>query len=237
MLQAILFNKAGRNITSNEVHWRQLFTTSEDSLTSTILGTLFYLPVELVWHILNRSCSAEDAVSGCPRITSVEFWPHWDSGHTGNANFVEPDVFIRTRDIDLIIEAKRHGQQSPGQWRNQLQAYLNEYERDNKKVLLIALDGISNELPETIDVDGKNFQVLKCRWIGILNEIKSVARELENGKGLLNYNDSILNILNDLILGFGIHGYATGAWFEEVDFNKLRSINLGPAQLLTFSNK
>ncbi len=68
MLHAILNNKAGKSIAGSEVHWRQLFTASEDSLTSTIFGYLFHLPIELFWQILNKACYIESLTTGHPRI-------------------------------------------------------------------------------------------------------------------------------------------------------------------------
>jgi hypothetical protein len=227
MLHAILLNKAGRNLSNSEVHWRELFAASEDSLTSTIFGNLFHLPVELFWQILNNSCYSESLTTQNPKILSVDFWPHWSAEDSYNTNFVEPDIFIRTTDFDLIIEAKRYddNQQSTGQWKNEFQGYLNEYGKEEKKVILLAVGGISNEEPEDIIFHEKKMWVLKCRWMKILQEVKSIQAKLEKNQGYLNNVDSTLVILNDTILGFGIHGYATGSWIEDEDFSKLTPIS------------
>jgi hypothetical protein len=227
MLHAILFNKAGRSLTSSEIHWRQLFSASEDSLTSTIFGNLLHLPIELFWQILNNSCYGELLAMQSSRILSVEFWPHWMAEGSYNTNFIEPDIFIRTSDFDLIIEAKRfdYNQQSLSQWKNEFQGYINEYGDEQKKVVLLAIGGIENELPETISIQDKNIRVVKSRWMKVLNEIKNVESKLEKANNCLNNIDSTLVILHDTILGFGIHGYATGKWFEDENFSKLIHIN------------
>jgi hypothetical protein len=219
MLQAILLNKAGRSITSNEVHWRQLFIASEDSLTSTIFGTLLYLPRELFWRILNNASYDCTLPNSENKIVSIEYWPHWDPKNSTNSNFVEPDIFIRTTNYDLIVEAKRHDydQQYKIQWENEFQGYLNHYSDDGKDVFLLAVGGISNEKNETIQVNNKTITVIKCRWARILNEIKFLKNEIEKIRDNYHNIESISSIIDDLIIGFRIHGYATGEWFAKTD--------------------
>lgn len=226
MLHAILLNKAGRSLTSNEVNWRQLFTASEDSLTSTVFGSLFHLPIELFWQILNDACYEEKLAHHASKILSVEFWPHWSANNSNNINFIEPDIFIRTENFDLIIEAKRFDekQQSITQWKTEFQGYLTEYGEDKKNVILLAVGGIDNEQPETITLKDNNIRVIKCRWMRILHEVQKVESKLEKSRHILNSIDSTLMILNDIIMGFGIHGYATGNWLEDEDFSKLTQI-------------
>jgi LPXTG-motif cell wall-anchored protein len=40
------------------------------------------------------------------RLLSFDFWPHWDKTGTDNTNYVEPDLFIKFDEFDVIIEAK-----------------------------------------------------------------------------------------------------------------------------------
>ncbi|MDB5250655.1 MAG: hypothetical protein JWQ40_5049 [Segetibacter sp.] len=227
MLQAILLNKAGRNISTKEVHWRELFRASEDSLTSTVIGTLLYLPSPLFWQILNRSCYGQVCFQVSSKIETVSFWPRW---RDTNDSLIEPDVFIRTSEFDLIIEAKRFDdkQQYEGQWLKELSAYFNDFSEDNKKVFFIAMGGIYNENIEEFQVNSKRAVVIKCRWFRLLNEIKLQLATLEN-KEYSNYDDSAKRILKDIISGFGIHGYSTGTWFGDQDFSKLIPISLNPS--------
>lgn len=242
MLQAILLNKAGRNISSNEVHWRQIFIASEDSLTSTIFGTLRYLPNELFWRVLLNSCYNCPINKGENIIESFEYWAHWNAANATNANFIEPDLFIRTSKFDLIVEAKRydHNQQYELQWLNEIQGYLNHYREDNKQVYLLAVGGISNEAVEMLQVENVKYCIIKSRWIRILKEVKILKNEVE--KNAINFvnADLLLTILEDLIIGFRIHGYATGEWFENTKFNfmlnlsSFKSFNV-PIKFKTFS--
>lgn len=227
MLHAILFNKAGKSLANREMDWRQFFTPSEDSLTSTIFGNLLHLPVELFWQILNKSCYGDGLTNQNSRILSVEFWPHWTPTYSNNTNFIEPDIFIRTTHFDLIIEAKRfdYNKQSSQQWENEFQGYLNDYGNDQKEVIFLALGGISNEEPEIIKLKDRNMRVIKCRWIRLLNEVKNVQMKLEKIQNHISNIDSTIIIINDIVMGFGIHGYATGKWLEDEDFSKICQIN------------
>ena len=106
----------------------------------------------------------------------------WNSEHTTNSNRVEPDVFFRFKELDVIIEAKRYDdhQQSSSQWENEVQGYLNEYKDDNKDVILIALGGINTEAVEWIEKEKKIIYVCKCRWTDILRTIKSRIKDSKN---------------------------------------------------------
>lgn len=223
MLHAISLNKAGRNLDSGEVHWNQLFNSSEDSLTSTIFALLFYLPNELLWHIISNACYDEKLLEAS-LITSYEFWPRWIVDGSHSASYIEPDIFIRTAKYDLIIEAKRYDydQQSSAQWEREFQAYLQQYSEEQKNVFLLAIGGINSEKITCLTHGNKRTYVIKCRWARLLNEVKKAITRLENSRGLLNNVDSSINILNDLVLGFRIHGYSTGEWFENT---KLTTIN------------
>jgi len=226
MLHAIITNKAGKNLSKSEVYWRDLFSTSEDSLTAMIFGRLLYLPSELIWEILNSASYSERLTTGYPKILSAEFWPRWVSDETSKSKSVEPDIFIRTTEFDLIIEAKRYddNQQDAAQWQNECQAYLNEYGEEDRKVILLAIGGINNEQDEIITISNKNISVIKCRWIKLLHEIKKIHLRLEKNSSQLNSINSLIVILKDIVSGFGIHGYSTGGWLEDENFDKLTPI-------------
>jgi hypothetical protein len=103
MLHAIDQNKAGRNFSDSEVRWRQLFYKSEDSLTSSIIGGLMYLPDDLFWQVLSNSIKDSVLPKGSHTIIHCDFWPSWNAQGTNNTTRVEPDVFIRTESFDLIM--------------------------------------------------------------------------------------------------------------------------------------
>ncbi|PWK76462.1 hypothetical protein LX99_03328 [Mucilaginibacter oryzae] len=243
MLQAISLNKAGRNITSDEIHWKKLFRTSEDSLTSTIFGLLLYLPNELFWDILLKSCYGNDIPNYSYRITDYSFWPRWDPLNTRNTNLVEPDLFIKTLDFDIIIEVKRYDQglQDAEQWISEYKAYLNEFGDFNRDVYLIAVGGINDDKTETIILNeapylDKKIKVIKCRWSRLLKTVKDFHYKFDKNQLMLSAHSSVFNILNDLLLGFRIHGFYTGEWFEKTDFGELSGIRDESIHLLEYFN-
>jgi hypothetical protein len=91
----------------------------EDTLTSSVFDYLLLLPDSLFWEIIKKSCYQNNLPGNISFIESYEFWPHWDSENTTKTNYIEPDMFIRFDNFDLIIEAKRwdNNQQYITQWK------------------------------------------------------------------------------------------------------------------------
>lgn len=220
MLYAIQHNKAGRNFNNQETNWRQLFKGSEDSLTSMVFERLFYLLHERFWNILRESCYGSELPNFSGPIEIKEFWPSWDPSNTSNKDRVEPDVFIRFQQFDLIIEAKRwdYNQQSKEQWSNEIAAYGNEYAEDKKKLFFIALGGLYDNVTENL----KGVEVRKCRWNRILRKVIEYQKQLTGVSEIKNEMSSITNILNDIILAFQLHGYATGEWLSTIPENNYK---------------
>jgi hypothetical protein len=218
MLHAIHHNKIPR----------ALFRGNEDSLTAAVFERLRYLPKELLHHIIQKAVYQNIPGLDLHQIEIMEFWPSWDATNTTNARVVEPDIFIRTPKIDVIIEAKRYDryQQSSFQWKNQIQAYHNEYGEEGKDLIYIALGGIHELTSSTLEVLGIPFQVYKSDWSQLLQAIKEVKINLEHGGGLLNTNHAILRILDDLILCFSMYGFSTSDGFDQ--FISPSKINFNP---------
>ena len=219
MLHAIERNKYGRSLRKGQVHWRELFKTSEDSLTSSVFGLLIYLPANLSWSILRDSCSESSLLpkkSG--DIISYEFWPHWD-GQGTEQNYVEPDVFIRFENFDLIVEAKRNdeNQQDPSQWLREYKAYLNEYDDEKRSVYLLAIGGV---LEEGVYLEVDELIVFNVKWSSLLKRIKKLEDDIFLASTMLESVSLVSMILKDLIKYFGLHGYATGEWLSEINYHK-----------------
>lgn len=201
MLYSILKSKLGSNTSA-----------IEDTLTSAVFERLFYLPVELFWTILKNACY-ESLTDSNPKIQEFEFWAKWSADNTSNARYVEPDLFIRTADFDLIIEAKRWDEklQELKQWQDQIQAYQNEYfevDISSKKLLYIALGGLNHENTEQITVGTLTVDIVKCRWQGILTEVHKLLHKFLPLKGELSHVDAIINILTDIKEALNHHGYS-----------------------------
>lgn len=194
------------------------FKLNEDSFTSTIFERLMYLPKELFQSILVNSLDETIPALDLTSIELVEYWPKWCGQGTGNPKFVSPDLFIRTQKSDIIIEAKRTdiNQQDRTQWENQVTAYYNEYTKDNKELIYIALGGIRN--PTTDEVSRRSnapTKIFKCKWQRILSVVKNTLNRLESSHHLTHGQTAIHNILTDIIMAFGMYGYFTGEWLEK----------------------
>lgn len=202
-------------VANNKVN-RSIYKGNEDALTSSIFERLMYLPKELLQHILQSAFCERIPELDLSKTTSIEYWPKWDSQGTKNKYYVVPDVFIRTAEQDLIIEAKRYdaNQQIRGQWENEIKAYLNEYGEENRKLIFVALGGLNTIETEVVQVNGKDFSINKCKWVGILKAVKEVNYAIASSCPLINTSDAISNILNDIMLCFSLFGFSTADWFE-----------------------
>ena len=59
------------------------FKPSEDSLTSSVMGLMQYLPDDIFWDLLRSSCGrSSNLPESVGAIMSVNFWDRWDSTDT-----------------------------------------------------------------------------------------------------------------------------------------------------------
>ena len=213
-------------ISKNKVK-RELFKGNEDSLTSFIFEKLNYLPRETFKYIFLNSIKDATFLKDIDfnDIEEIEYWPRWYKDKD-KRNYVEPDVFIRHKKYDFIIEAKRWdtNQQSKNQWKNEIIAYFNEYgEEDKKELIFIALGGIRENETGEITIEKKNpIKIYKCKWQFILQTIQEIKAKLENSEEVLSSARSLDNILSDMIKAFEIYDYRlfTMKWFEDFNFRK-----------------
>lgn len=187
MLQAFDKHKISHEI-------RNQIWNLEDVKTSSIIGNLLHLPTSIFWQILLNASDENDAegnmlpaLSAGEDILDFEFWPYWTL-----EDKVEPDVFIRFTNFDLIIELKVHdyNSQEPGQWNREFAAYYKRYPNENKPVYLIAISGKTNKTMNN---------VFQCSWQSLLEAVLD-AKETTEGK------DSFIDrIFDDILMAFSIH--------------------------------
>lgn len=103
MLHAFDKHKISREI-------RSQIWNLEDVKTSSIIGNLLHLPTSIFWYILRNASNVNNAngnklpvLPDDEEFVDFEFWPYWTL-----QDKVEPDVFIRFTNFDLIIELKVH---------------------------------------------------------------------------------------------------------------------------------
>ena len=206
------------------------FYMDEDFRTSSSIGLLQYLPDDVFWEILRKSCcNPSFTATDFGKIDSFIFWPHNDPENTRNTNFVEPDVWIETEKYDVIIEVKKKDNngyypQSMEQWEDQIQSVINEQKNCNykKDIILIALGGNDNMNPEK----ALDFPVYKASWYNLLNAIVKVRDEQKN-------NGAICRILDNVIELFSYQGVMKIQWLNSLSQIE---INETPIQVWKMSN-
>jgi hypothetical protein len=136
-------------------HGEEGYALREDTLTAMVFTRLSYLPSPLFWRLIGDAC--------IPRLPKIEweienvcFWPRLALRSHGENPFpelVEPDLIIRCRETDLIVEAKRQDgrdlqrpEQLAREWRAWSELSSNE-RADNS--LLLAIGGFS-EMTENV---------------------------------------------------------------------------------------
>lgn len=194
------------------------FKVCEDSLTATVFDLLKYLPSEILWSILKRSLYFQKLPEISGEILEFTYWTKWDAKETSNYRHVEPDLFIRFNEFDVIIEAKRYNenQQKEDQISNEIQAYHNEFGEENKDLYFVQVGGLLN-LEEVQDrlLNGKRIVLCKSDWTKLLDQIVFEKNRIES----INYShiNSYKRIFEDLIKGFEIHGFFKKLWLESLD--------------------
>ena len=136
MIQALLHNKLKDSFTNPH------FTPSEDSLTSSVIGLMQYLPSKLFWQFLRSSCGGKEKLpSDIGQIISFSFWERLLPDGKYNSSHVEPDVLVETEEFYIIIEAKKYdsaNQQDETQWEKEIVALQKTYDDSEKNIIFIA---------------------------------------------------------------------------------------------------
>ncbi len=200
--------------------------TNEDPKTSMVFENLMLLPDSVFWDILKNAASNQGVLpKDAGLLTEFSFWPKWephDPYETGNENYVEPDVFFRFKNIDVIIEAKYsdYKDQKRNQWESEFKAYLNEYRLDKKPVVILAVGGNNNfdQEPDLVEdkidsevikldlgVDGYRCPIVKYSWVNFLKAVLNYeAKELSSVQD--ESQSSMKRIIRTIELGFNIMG-------------------------------
>jgi hypothetical protein len=123
---------------------RSSLVLNEDQLSSLVFDLLKYLPTEIFYKILKESLYQDKLPKISGNILNFSFWEKWNPDNTTNIKFVEPDIFVRFDNFDIILEAKRYNenQQYKDQLVNQIQSYFNEFSVDNKELIYVQVGGL-----------------------------------------------------------------------------------------------
>jgi len=188
----------------------------EDVLTASFFNALLLLPDDLIWKILRDACYGKELLpekAGALQFDRFSFWPPRNPAGIGNTNFVKPDAFIPFDNLDLVVEAKLSGNnQNKRQWKNEIIAYHNEHGDDEKKVFLLAIDGLAdNTKSEAVPLAGRNRDVtiVKSDWARLLDVLQREQSRQKHAGG----NDTVYCILNMAIGWLTNFGYGM-TWLD-----------------------
>ncbi len=213
MLHALLHNKLKDSF--RDPH----FKPSEDSLTSSVIGLMQYLPDVLFWQLLRGSCGMQSLLpKDVGKIRSVNFWEKMIADGEHNSNYVEPDVWIECEKYDIVIEAKKYDSwgQYQGQWKKEIISFNKTFEYHDKELIYIALGGNTSLKDCTLDVNGRSYTVYTSSWYNLLGEADKCRQYLisENPAGETR---GYIRLLNDLLAIFAKHGYLRIRWLENME--------------------
>lgn len=177
----------------------------EDSLTSSVFERLALLSDEHLWWVLRNACDKQ-ALAAKPlpedvgKLEKIEFWPSWnpDLQLERNNQRVEPDVFLRFEELDIIVEAKRHDfaqLQNEEQWQNEFGAWFQEFQTD-RPVLLLAIGG--NTSVGTLYVQLEHlkqqfceFRVEQLHWEMLRDAVFELSNRFSNDAQLAHLFDQL----------------------------------------------
>lgn len=200
----------------------------EDVKTASIIGVLKNLPAQLFWELLKNSCADNGKLpKNSGEIISSEFWPRWTYKTP-----VEPDVFIRFEEFDLIIEAKREDKngQCHGQWEREIYAYFSsyyEFNDPNRNVVLIALGGSSDMTYENINTNliiedettqsvNIHVNIFKCNWYTLLRNTSHLKEQMRHQRYWDSNRNSLIRLLEDAITAFNYQGLYDIDWLDSI---------------------
>ena len=198
MLQAVIHNKSTVDI-------------CEDTLTSSVIGVMQFLPDDLFWSLLAESCGTLSQLpKTAGRIIKITFWPKFFD-NTFNSKYVEPDVWIEAEDYNIIIEAKKTdcGGQYEEQWKKEITA-IKKKVNNNKAIIFISLGGNTSLTDCKCTMWEEEHCIYTASWFNLLHAVNKLYRF---HSGELPRNQ--LRTLSAIIAAFSKHSFYDVEWFSE----------------------
>lgn len=205
MLQAILNGKAGRVDTNgNEatVSWKQLYQTREDLLTSAFFNRFAYLSPVIQHRILKYIF---DGAGDFTCFEGIDYWPKYELPENESRSFIEPDLLVRFKEFDLLVEVKppEGGNQYIEQWEMEIEGYFTQ-EEGVKEIYFLAIGRIESVSQEDQD-HLLNDERFKLKGMSAISW-KFMAKHLDK---LLHSDEPLAQdkfILNDMLEALLLYG-------------------------------
>ncbi|NRB65244.1 MAG: hypothetical protein HRU40_19880 [Saprospiraceae bacterium] len=183
MLKAILHGKAGRidQGEQDSVSWGSLFKTREDLMTAAIFSRFSYLSANLQSRLLKYwlGIPEKDEPYDFLLFEGIEFWPRYKLNNGDKCCEVEPDLVLRFKHFNVMIEIKppAGGSQYFEQWQKEITSYLQSDDRKDLPLYFLAIGRINERKTQTWidklkeDNDTKLEGIIALKWQTITDSI------------------------------------------------------------------
>ncbi len=209
MLNAIIYGKAGRMRLADQkesLSWRQIFHTREDLLTATFFERFTYLS-ELMQHKLLKHWLG--GVGDFTEFVGIDYWPKYDLPEQDKREFVEPDLLLRYKAANVLVEVKppEGGGQYLKQWLLEIEGYFAQNPSSNP-LYFLAIGRIGGVLSQF----RSQAEPHQLAQLEVINSIdwQPIASDLEQrlNAGDMDAQDSriVMDMLNALEL-YGIQAH------------------------------
>lgn len=238
MLNAVIYGKAGRIGLAGQkesLSWRQMFHTREDLLTATFFERFTYLSDLLQHELLNHWLNGADDFT---EFEGINYWPKYDLPEHDQREYVEPDLLLRYKAANVLVEVKppEGGDQYLDQWLLELEGYLAQ-DASSKPLYFLAIGRIGGVLGQFAEQAGS----LQLSQLKAINSIEwhPIARDLIErlDAGELDAQDYriVKDMLNALEL-YGVHAHNL-KWEDLLPLaNALSPISVSEKLLTTLDN-
>jgi len=195
--------------------WKDLFKCTEDFLTAAVFSRLSYLTDDQFFRILEEACDLDCGSVG--QLAEIHFWPSWSKENEEDVgkSRIEPDVYLKFENLNIIIEAKYGSEQVTRQVKNEITAFFDyHFEFDTSdKVIFIAVGGDSSSIPGQVEIPSIDREVkcFTCGWADLLE-----ALYLEK--------DIPATLFDDLTEIFKWFGYQRRTWLKSLAAEDLKSV-------------
>lgn len=205
MLNAIIHGKSSRvNTGSGEesISWKQLYQKREDLLTASFFTRFSYLsPVNQ--HRILKHCFSDQG--DFTEFEEIDYWPKYDLPEQEGRKFVEPDLLIKFKDFDLLVEVKppQGGDQYIAQWQLEIEGYLAQ-EIKTKPLKFLAIGRINKVSDAEISdlkskVNDDHFILASVKW-------KKIAVFIYNLLQSSSVDTQDKLILKDMLKSLNLYG-------------------------------
>ena len=246
MLKAVLHGKAGRIGTndSDKISWSSLFKTHEDLMTAAVFSRFSYLSSPVQAFLLRKWLKVNGVEHDFQQFQDIEFWPKFDLVEGESSCFVEPDLVLRFKEFNLIIEVKppAGGDQYFEQWRKEIASFLQSDNKNDLPLYFLAIGRVEKNNAKKwakyllSDNDERLKMVSALKWQAVTDSIVKLRHPISNStqdEKLDIVSSQDIRILDDIIAALHLYGLKTAnfKWKHLIKNRPFKSLSLAHPDL------